>query len=418
MVSSGVNSVAMDRLAPCEDRSGAIRFMGDEAGGRSNWFQQHPRTVDLVVVLAVFAYNLPIQFGSVPDDLWSGTGVVLSVGLCGPYLLRRRYPVGAFVAVQTVAFVQVLLGVELMPADLMLLFVVYNLAVKTRWAFSVVATVVTLGWLLAVTVPTMARDHLSVGDVGVLFTIVVWAWTWGFLVQNRRRYIESLRQRAEQLEREKATEAAMAAVTERTRIAREIHDIVSHGLSVVVVMSDGAAKTVDSAPEQAKTAMLGVRDTGRAALADMRRMLGVLRNDEPGSRAPQPGIAELDRLVEDSAVAGLPVSFSVAGESGVEPIPTSVDLAVFRIVQEALTNARRHAGPEVTRVDVRIAYQEDTIEVSVVDDGKGPAGCDGTGRGLIGMRERVAAHGGVLRTGARPGGGFEVVASLPKRARQ
>lgn len=409
----------MDRSAPREDRSGAIRSAGAEAGGRSNWFQQHPRTVDLVVVLAVFAYNLPIQLGSVPDGLWPGTGVVLSAGLCGPYLLRRRYPLGAFAAVQAVAFVQVLLGIELLAADAMLLLVVYNLAVRSRWYLSAAAAAVAIGWLLVAVGPTMARDHLSIGDVGVLVAVLVWAWTWGRLVQTRRRYIDSLRQRAEQLEREKATEAAMAAAKERTRIAREIHDIVSHGLSVVVVMSDGAAKTVDAAPEQAKTAMLGVRDTGRAALADMRRMLGVLRDDEPGSRAPQPGIAQLDRLVEDSAAAGLPVSFSVAGESGPEPIPTSVDLAVFRIVQEALTNARRHAGPGVTRVDVRISHEEDAIEVSVVDDGRGPTGrdADGTGHGLIGMRERVAAHGGALRTGVRPGGGFEVIASVPKGGR-
>lgn len=407
----------MDELTPRGDHSGAVRSVGADAGGRGNWIQQHPRIVDLVVVLAVFAYNLPIQLGSVPDHLWSGTGIVLSAGLCAPYLLRRRYPLAVFVVIQLVAFVQILLGVELLVADVMLLLAIYNLAVRAHWYVSAAAALVLTGWLLVAVVPTMERDHLSVGDVGVLVAVIVWTWTWGRLVQTRRRYIDSLRERAEQLQREKAAEVAIAASTERTRIAREIHDIVSHSLSVVVLMSDGAAAKVDAEPERAKNAMLSVRDTGRTALADMRRMLGVLRADEPGSHAPQPGIAQLDRLVEESVAVGLPVTLEAEGDAG--SMPASVDLAVFRIVQEALTNARRHAGSDVTRVDVRIRYREDAIEVSIVDDGKGPAGsqrASGTGHGLIGMRERVTAHGGALRTGSRPGGGFEVVASVPKGA--
>lgn len=407
----------MDGLTPRGDRSRADESAEVGLHQRTTWFQQHPRFVDLVVVLLVFTYNLPIQFGSVPDRLWPGTGVMLSVGLCGPFLLRRRYPLAVFAASQLVAFVQILLGVELLVADVMLLLAVYNLAARARSYISAGSALVLIGWLLMAVMPAMTRDHLSIGDVGVLVAVIVWAWTWGRLVQTRRSYIDSLRERAEQLEREKSAEAAIAASTERTRIAREIHDIVSHSLSVVVVMSDGAARTIDTAPEQAKTAMLGVRDTGRTALADMRRMLGVLRGGEPGSHAPQPGIAQLDRLVEDSVAAGLPVSFAVDNQAGTWETPASVDLAVFRIVQEALTNARRHAGPDVTRVDVRIRQREDAIEVSITDDGKGPVkGQHGasTGHGMIGMHERIAAHGGTLRTGARPGGGFEVFASLPK----
>lgn len=390
--------------------------MGAEESGRATWFQQHPRIVDLVVVLAVFAYNLPIQLGSVPDHLWSGTGIVLSAGLCAPYLLRRRHPLGVFAVIQAVAFLQVALGMELLVADVMLLLAVYNVAVRTRWYVSASSAVVLIGWLLVAVVPTMERDHLSIGDVGVLVAVIIWAWTWGRLVQTRRRYIGSLRERAEQLEREKAAEAAIAASTERTRIAREIHDVVSHSLSVVVLMSDGAAAKVDTEPAQAKAAMLGVRDTGRTALADMRRMLGVLRDNEPGSHAPQPGIAQLGRLVEDSVAAGLPVSFTLEGDA--EPVPASVDLAVFRIVQEALTNARQHAGPDVTRVDVRIRHRQEAIEVSITDDGRGPVEAEErrTGHGLIGMRERVAAHGGTLCTDGRPGGGFTVVATVPTGA--
>ncbi|MGP5673813.1 sensor histidine kinase [Brachybacterium alimentarium] len=415
----------MDVLTPREDSSEAVRSAGAELSSRTNWFQQHSRVVDLVVVLAVFAYNLPIQLGSVPDHLWPGTGLLLSAGLCAPYLMRRRYPLAVFAAIQLVAFLQVLLGVELLVADVMLLLAVYTLAVRTRWFVSACAALVLICWLLVAVVPTMARNNLSIGDVGVLVAVIVWAWTWGRLVQTRRYYIGSLRERAEQLEREKAAEAAIAASTERTRIAREIHDIVSHSLSVVVVMSDGAARTVDTAPEQAKTAMEGVRDTGRTALADMRRMLGVLRDGEPGSHAPQPGISQLEGLVADSLAAGLPVSFTVNGEPGSTRISESVDLAVFRIVQESLTNVRRHAGPDVTKVDVRIRHRADAIEVRVTDDGRGPAERSDSsasartaspGHGLVGMRERIAAHRGTLHTGARPGGGFEVFATVPKGA--
>ncbi|GLB64260.1 two-component sensor histidine kinase [Dietzia sp. NCCP-2495] len=369
------------------------------------------------MVLVVFAYNLPIQFNSVPDHLWSGTGIVLSVGLCAPHLLRRRYPLGVYACIQVVAFLQVLLGVELLVADVMLLPAVYTLAVRARWSVSAAAAALVVAWLIFTVVPAMDHNNMSIGDLGVLVVVVIWMWTWGRLVRTRRHYIVWLRERAVQLEREKAAEAALAASSERTRIAREIHDIVSHSLSVVVVMSDGAAATIDTDPARAKSAMEGVRDTGRTAMADMRRMLGVLRDDEPGSHAPQPGIAQLESLVDESTSAGLPVTLAVEGHA--EQVPASVDLAVFRIVQEALTNARRHAGPNVTRVDVRISRRVDAIEVSIVDDGRGTVedADNGRGHGLIGMRERIAAHGGTLRTESRPGGGFEVNAIVPKGAR-
>ena len=201
--------------------------------------------------------------------------------------------------------------------------------------------------------------------------------------------------------------------SERTRIAREIHDVVSHSLSVVAVLSDGAASTVDTDPERARTAMLTVRDTGRTALADMRRLLGVLRDDEPGSHAPQPGIAQLPRLLEESCAAGVPVQFIETG--GPQAVPQSIDLTVYRIVQEALTNVRKHAGLGVSEVRVTLAHTPESITVTVTDDGAGSAaGADPhIGHGLIGMRERVAAHHGQLRAVQRPEGGFEVVATIP-----
>ena len=180
------------------------------------------------------------------------------------------------------------------------------------------------------------------------------------------------------------------------------------------MLSDGAASTIETDPEQARTAMLTVRDTGRTALADMRRLLGVLRDDEPGSYAPQPGIAQLPRLLEESCAAGVPVQFIETG--GSQAVPQSIDLTVYRIVQEALTNVRKHAGLGVSEVRVTLAHTPESITVTVTDDGAGSAAGAGRhiGHGLIGMRERVAAHHGQLRAGQRP----KAVSRSSPRSRQ
>lgn len=366
-------------------------------------------------MVGVFLYNLPI----IPiyvDDVIVGIGlVVVSAVLCGPYLLRHRYPIAVLGIMLAAACVQLLLGAPILAADAMLLFAVYNVATRYLWWVSLAGTVVTVAWLLVAVVPRLGADFIDVGQLGVLIVVTLWVWTWGTLVRIRRQYIAGLRERAEQAERERETNARIAVADERARIAREIHDIVSHSLSVVVVMSDGAAAKVDTEPERARTAMLGVRDTGRTALAEMRRMLGVLRDDEPGSHAPQPGVAELDSLIDQSRAAGMPVALSVGGDA--VPLPQGVELTVYRVVQEALTNARKHAGPDLTRVDVQLSYRPGEVEVRISDDGRGTtstAQSGAGGHGLVGMRERVAAHGGSLSVGPGAGGGFEVVAVLPR----
>lgn len=392
------------------DDSSAVR--SGVTGG--SWIRRHARVIDLVVVLAVFLYNLPIQWASVPAGLWSGTGIVLSVGLCVPFLFRRRFPLGAFGVMLVFAFVQLLLGVGILWADVMLLFALHHLANRRQWKVSVPGGVVVVGWLLGIGVPLVLQGVLAVGDLGVLIISVAWAWTWGTLVRVRRDYIASLHERAQHLERERDAQAEIVAAQERARIAREIHDIVSHSLSVVVIVADGAASKAHSEPDRAKKAMESVRDTSRTALAEMRRMLGVLRPDEPGSQAPQPGTAQLAELVEQSQAAGLPVNMRVEG------VPTDVSaglgLVVYRVVQEALTNVRKHATPPLNHVEVTLVHRDTDLEIRVTDDGSPEHGTKqdaGTGHGLVGMRERVSAYGGTLRTGTRPSGGYEVVAQLP-----
>lgn len=371
--------------------------------------------MDLLVAVGVFLYNLPI-IPIYADDAATAIGLlVTSAALCVPHLLRRRYPLLVLGVMLTAAFLQLLFNAPVLAVDAMLLFAVYNIATLYLWWISLTGALLTVGWLLVAVIPHLGDAFLDVGQLGVLVVVTLWVWTWGTLVRVRRQYIAGLRERAEQAERERDTNARIAVADERARIAREIHDIVSHSLSVIVVMSDGAATKVDAEPEQAKTAMLRVRDTGRTALAEMRRMLGVLRDDEPGSHAPQPGLDQLDALVEQSRAAGMPVALTVSGESS--PLSQGVELTVYRVVQEALTNVRKHAGPAVRRVDVTLMYRPDEVEVRVADDGAGSAGdalSGPGGHGLVGMRERVAAHGGTLTTSPRTDGGFEVVAVLPR----
>jgi signal transduction histidine kinase len=241
---------------------------------------------------------------------------------------------------------------------------------------------------------------------------IVLAWVLGAYMRTRRLYVEQLRERAERAEREHEERAAAAVASERARIARELHDVVAHSMSVIVVQAEAADEMLDRAsPDRARAPLSKIQETGRAALTDMRRMLGVLR--EAGSEpalAPQPGIANLELLVAKVREAGLPVEVTVEGAAA--PLPPAIDLSAFRIVQEALTNTLKYAGPARARVSVR--YAPGALELEVADDGASPPS-DGSagGHGLVGMRERVALFGGHLDAGPAPDGGFVVRARLP-----
>jgi signal transduction histidine kinase len=233
-------------------------------------------------------------------------------------------------------------------------------------------------------------------------------------MRYRRAYYASLEDRAARLERERDAQARIAAVAERARIARELHDVIAHNVSVMVVQADGASYALGTDPARAREALGAISATGRQALAEMRRLLGVLRREEDGAvseRAPQPGIGELGELLDQARGAGLPVSFTVEGDP--RPLPGGVALAAYRIVQESLTNARKHAGP-VASASVLLRYSPDAVMLTITDDGRGGGAQPGShGHGLTGMRERVATYGGSISAGPCPGGGFEVVATLP-----
>jgi signal transduction histidine kinase len=233
----------------------------------------------------------------------------------------------------------------------------------------------------------------------------------GASMRYRRGYYSALEDRPARLERERDAQAQIAAAAERARIARELHDVIAHNVSVMVVQADGASYALDSSPERTRQALGAIASTGRQALAEMRRMLGVLRSDDGGPGVvPQPGIGQLGELLDQTRASGLAVSFTVQGVPGA--LPSGLALAAYRIIQESLTNTRKHGGPQAS-ARVLLRYCEDVLMLQITDDGQGAAVADGAGHGLTGMRERVALYNGMLRTGPLPGGGYQVTATLP-----
>ncbi|MGH3488785.1 MAG: sensor histidine kinase, partial [Actinopolymorphaceae bacterium] len=262
---------------------------------------------------------------------------------------------------------------------------------------------------------------------GSQFVITIGLWIIGRTVRARRLYLSDLEDRAQRLERTASAEIRAALAEERTRMARELHDVVAHHVSVMTVQAAAARRMVGRSPDRSVEAMRAVEETGRSALVEMRRIVGALRSvdaDESAAGgqpdlAPQSGVAELEPLVTRAREAGLDVELTVVGEP--RALPSGVDLAIFRVVQESLTNTLTHAGP--TRAAVLLRYEPDAVVVGVTDDGarrRNGSGrtisSDRTGHGLVGMRERISLNGGTLQTGPRSVGGFEVQARLPLEA--
>jgi signal transduction histidine kinase len=251
----------------------------------------------------------------------------------------------------------------------------------------------------------------SYGDflfISLLFTIV---WLAGYALSSKLAQGRAAEERAARLEREREERARAAVAEERARIARELHDVVGHSVSVMTVQASGVRRLLRPDQEREREALLVVEQTGREALAEMRRLVGVLRRpEEAPALAPQPSLASLDRLVEQVRESGLTVDLKVEGKAA--KLPASIDLAAYRLVQEGLTNTLKHA--QATRAEVLVRYGADDVELVIADDGRGAGdGSDGGGHGLVGMRERISVFGGDLTAGPRSGGGYELRARLP-----
>ncbi|MEV0276857.1 sensor histidine kinase [Streptomyces sp. NPDC050610] len=391
-----------------------------------DFFRRHPTGVDSFWALLLFGLGGIWLLQAPNSTAQFVVAAVTVVGLCTVVALRRRWPEYMLLVAVGCGVLQVAGNVDIHPADFAMLVIIYTAAADgKRWASRLALAC----GLLAPTINKLRWPGNADGGwqsvVAVVFVTVpfVLAWVLGDSVRTRRAYWAQLQERADRLEKEREAQSRMAVAAERARIARELHDVVAHNVSVMVVQADGAAYVLDASPEQAKQALETISGTGRQALAEMRRLLGVLRTEESsegGEYVPQPDVEQINDLVEQVRTAGMPVDFRVEGSP--RPLPSGVELTAYRIVQEALTNTRKHGGPDVG-ASVRLTFFDDGLGLLVEDDGRGAqhelyeeGGADGMGHGLIGMRERVGMVGGTLDAGPRPGGGFRISALLPLKA--
>jgi signal transduction histidine kinase len=385
------------------------------------WLRRHPRLVDGALALVLVAVSVPVPMPHTGAEGVLRIGFIL--GMVLPVVFRRDHPAAAFAAVIAVGALQVALLSRPVSADLAVPIMCYTLAAYTPRRISLRGLAACLLGAATAVVrwhPAHTRDLLySISvDAAVFGAPVLLAWLLGDSLRWRRGYYQALEERATRLERERDAQAQVAAAAERARIARELHDVVAHNVSVMVVQADGAAYALDTSPQRTREALGAISATGRRALAELRSLLGVLRDSaEPSSAAlaPQPGIEQLEELVHQARTAGLPVSLNVQGVP--RPVPQGEALAPYRVVQESLTNTRKHAGPGATAT-VTLRYAHQHLMISVTDDGRGASAAGtgelaGAGHGLAGMRERVELYGGSVRSGPRAGGGYEVIARLP-----
>jgi signal transduction histidine kinase len=357
-----------------------------------------PRAIDAGIVAVLLALCVAPTVAH-PQAL---AVMAFNFGLIVPLFWRRRHPGGVFALLSIIALAQWSVDVRAF-GDIALLVALYTLAVVGPARRTLLAgAVLELGVVLA----TVRWSHGQSLKVFVGLTgLATAAGVLGTSVRNRRALLATLKERAARLELERDQQGRLAAAAERARIAREMHDIVAHNLSVMIALSDGASYAVRDAPGRAEAALATASRTGRQALAEMRGLLGVLRNETAAQdRSPQPGLAQIETLVEHVRLAGVPVRYEVIGRPRV--LGEGLQLAVYRIVQESLTNTLKHAGPEANAV-VSLSYAGDHLEVEVLDTG-GPASAREDGRGLSGMRERAAVYGGVIEAGPAPRGGWHV----------
>jgi signal transduction histidine kinase len=371
--------------------------------------------IDLLIAAGVLAVEL------VGTWLWSRASAVDGPDLIGYTLLvlvagfvavRNTYPVPALAVIASAATTYMWLGE---PAP----FWTVALVLATWAAVSAghrLATILICGAFMAAFL--VGGFILRIGhaaDTDAPLWLVGWltaAFVLGEVSRGRREYIAQVEQRAIDAERTREEEARRRAGEERMRIARELHDVLAHSISVINVQAGVAVHLLDRQPEQARAALLTINDASKEAMRELRATLGLLRqSDDIDPRAPAPGLARLDELVDTARSAGLDVTVATTGEQG--GLPPAADLAAYRIVQESLTNVNRHAG--ATHVAVSIIHRQEEVELTIEDDGGGlAAGAElRPGNGLVGMRERAVAIGGELDAGPLPGGGFRVHARLP-----
>ncbi|WP_405781391.1 sensor histidine kinase [Streptomyces sp. NBC_00859] len=399
-----------------------------------DWLRAHPVALDAVLALGVLVCMTIGSFADTggPDGPTFGTrspefrSVVLMVVGAAALVLRRRSPMPVLAVTGAVTMVELVAGEPPAPVAMSAVIALYTVASRTDRPTTWRVGLLTMAVLTASAMCFSRTPWYSQENLGIF------AWTGmasaaGDAVRSRRAFVDAIRERAERAERTRDEEARRRVAEERLRIARDLHDVVAHHIALVNVQAGVAAHVMDKRPDQAKEALAHVREASRSALNELRATVGLLRQsgDPEAPTEPAPGLAVLDELVDTFRNAGLPVEVACGHEGA--GMPAAVDLAAYRIIQEALTNVRKHAGPGA-RAEVSVVRVGPAVEVTVLDNGAGADGAlgpegsghgtraDGGGHGLIGMRERAVALRGSCSAGPRYGGGFRVQAILPVTA--
>lgn len=382
----------------------------------------HPGRVDFVVMALLFLLLVTPTVLSAARPL----EMIAAAGLILPLAWRRSRPVLSAGVIATVSVLQIIFYVWPVPSQVAVLIALYALAAHApRWASLGGLAVASAGCFAGLlrysfafgVSPFEVRDGslpLFVVLAVLVQALVLLCWAFGDLARNRRLTLQALEDRTRRLEVERQQERDLAAADERSHIAREMHDIVAHSLSVIITQADGARYASAQDPTVARETLGTIADTGRASLREMRRLLGVLRGDEEASTRPLPTLADVRTLIETVQHAGLTTAYSVDGTNRRE-LPAGAELTAYRVVQESLTNVLKHAGPNARAV-VALAWTPKGLNLTIDDDGRG-AGADptsaGAGQGIRGMQERLGLYDGELTAVASAGGGYRVAAFIP-----
>ncbi|MFC7327224.1 sensor histidine kinase [Marinactinospora rubrisoli] len=380
---------------------------------------------DALIVVAVAGINAAMISGRIhgPESEWPWgddlAGQLAGIGLSLLLFARRRFPTTVFVLLSLCGLAADHAGVFVQPvASLGAVAAVHaagrHLPLRRSLVGLGCGTVVNIAVSLA---SPFFEIQMTVWNIAFYLSWIFGGWWLGRLARLRAAHLAELQARAARLEHARDAHARAVLAEERSRIARELHDVVAHHVSVMTVQATAGRRVIDRSPERARQALEDIEETGRQAMSEMRRIVGVLRTSGSGAtgRGPQPGLADLPDLLGQVRETGVSVTLHTQGAA--RPLPPGLELTVYRVVQESLTNVLKHAGPDATAA-ITLRFEPGAVSVGVEDDGAGPAatdrGGDEPGHGLLGMRERVSLFGGDLEVGPRPGGGFAVHARIPE----
>ncbi|WP_104178926.1 sensor histidine kinase [Arthrobacter sp. B0490] len=390
----------------------------------ARWVRTHPGTLDVCLALVILVL-LVLPFAASGTDGYAGV-VATSAAVVVPLIWRRSRLLLSAGIIAGVSVLQLVLGIQPVPAQFVVLITLYTLAAYgPRWASLGGLTLALVGSAVGL---VRFGDLIGIGGTASVLTsvplylivlffveaLVLLAWTTGDLARARRRTYQALEDRTRRLEVERQQERDLAAADERSHIAREMHDIVAHSLSVIITQADGARYASAQAPDLAVQTLGTIAETGRGSLREMRRLLGVLRGDETASTRPLPTLDDVDSLLQSVRRSGVRVACRRIGTPR-KPLPLGAELTAYRVVQESLTNVLKHAGAHTT-TEVTLEFGARGLGITVDDDGRGAApdpATAGTGQGIIGMTERVRLYDGTVSAAPRTGGGYRVEAFIP-----